>query len=265
MSIVSESRRRLRLDLQDRRLWAGAAVVLLLVLVAGWQIRQHTLDARLLRAAPDAILSDPGLTRYAVSIAKPAFAHECARCHGKDMKGSHAKGTPDLTDNIWLYDTGEVAEIERTVLFGIRSPNRKAHNVTDMPGLGRMGQITAGDTRDVMAYLDKIEGKTPLADPATLERGFKIWNDKGSCYDCHADDGKGVSAYGAPDLTDKEWIFGGDKKAIFDSIVHGRHGVCPAFIDELRPAVIRGLAVYIKAASQKTVAASGAPASGAKS
>jgi cytochrome c oxidase cbb3-type subunit 3 len=257
---VSETRRRLRLDLKNRRLWAVGAVVLALVLALGWQVRERTLDARLLRADPGAILSDAGLTRYAESIAKPAFAHDCASCHGKDMKGSHAKGVPDLTDAVWLYDTGEVTEIERTVLFGIRSPNRKAHNVTDMPGLGRSGQINAGDTRDVMAFLDKLEGNKPLADAATVERGFKIWNDKGNCYDCHADDGKGVSAYGAPDLTDKEWIYGGDKKAVYDSIVNGRHGVCPAFIDKLRPAVIRALAVHIKAASLKA-----APSSGAKS
>ena len=255
---MSETRRRPRLDLQDRRLWALAALVLTIVLFASWQIRGRMLDARLLRAAPDSILSDPGLTRHAVSIAKPAFAKDCAACHGKDMKGSHAKGAPDLTDAVWLYDSGEVTEIERTVLFGIRSPNRKARNVTDMPGLGRSGQITAGDTRDVMAYLDKLQGKAPPADAAALERGFKIWNDKGSCYDCHSEDGKGVSAYGAPDLTDKEWIYGGDRKAIFDSIVHGRHGVCPAFIDKLRPAVIRALAVYIKAASLQAAAPSGA-------
>jgi cytochrome c oxidase cbb3-type subunit 3 len=246
---VSGSRRGLRLDLQDRRLWIAAVLVLVLVMLVGWQVRRHQLDARLLHADPDAILADPGLERYATSLAKPAFARECARCHGADMKGSHAKGTPDLTDKVWLYDTGEVAEIERTILFGIRSPNRKAHNVTDMPALGRMGQITAGDVHDVMAYLDRIENKRPLADQATLERGYRIWNDKGSCYDCHADDGKGVSAYGAPDLTDDEWIFGGTKAAIYDSIVNGRHGICPDFIDKLRPAVIRALAVYIKQAS----------------
>lgn len=255
---MSETRRPPRLDLRDRRLWAAAALVLAVLLFAGWQIRQHVMDGRLLRASPDSVLADPALTRYAVSIAKPAFAHDCASCHGKDMKGSQAKGTPDLTDAVWLYDSGEVTEIERTVLFGIRSPNRKARNVTDMPGLGRSGQINAGDTKDVMAYLDKIEGKAQPADAEAAARGAKIWNDKGNCYDCHAEDGKGVSAYGAPDLTDKEWIFGGDKAAIYDSIVNGRHGVCPAFIDELRPAVIRALAVYIKRAGP-------APPSGAKS
>ena len=257
---MSETRRRPRLDLKDRRLWALGAVVLVMVLIAGWQVRRHTMDARLVRADPTSILADKALVSYAEEIAKPAFANDCASCHGAEMKGSTAKGVPNLTDSIWLYDTGEVTEIERTILFGIRSPNRKAHNVTDMPGLGRVGQITLGDTKDVMAYLDKLEGKTPLADAATVERGFKIWNDKGSCYDCHADDGKGVSAYGAPDLTDKEWLYGGDRQSVYNSIVNGRHGVCPAFIDDLRPAVIRALAVHIKAASLKA-----APSSGAKS
>jgi cytochrome c oxidase cbb3-type subunit 3 len=261
---VSETRRAKRLDLKDRRLWIAGAVLIAAAVLSGWQVRQHRMDARLLRADPDVILKDASLVRYAEAIAKPAYAKDCASCHGPDMKGK--KGVPDLTDKVWLYDTGEVSEIERTILFGIRSENRKAHNVTDMPGLGRSGQITAGDVRDVMTYLDKIEGKTPLADAATLERGFKIWNDKGSCYDCHADDAKGVSAYGAPDLTDKEWIYGGDKASVMHSIVYGRHGVCPAFIDKLRPAVVRALAVRIKAASlQSAPAAASAAPSAAKS
>lgn len=32
------------------------------------------------------------------------FAQNCASCHGKDAKGLHAMGAPNLTDAIWLYD-----------------------------------------------------------------------------------------------------------------------------------------------------------------
>ena len=53
-----------------------AALVLAVLLFAAWQIRQHTMDRRLLRTLPDKILSDAGLTRYAVSIAKPVFGRD---------------------------------------------------------------------------------------------------------------------------------------------------------------------------------------------
>lgn len=32
------------------------------------------------------------------------FAQNCAVCHGADGKGSHSLGSPNLTDNIWLYE-----------------------------------------------------------------------------------------------------------------------------------------------------------------
>lgn len=36
----------------------------------------------------------------------------CAGCHGMDAKGNPALGAPNLTDNIWLYGSGEAAIIE---------------------------------------------------------------------------------------------------------------------------------------------------------
>ncbi len=230
--------------------WVAAAVALALVVGAGLFIQHKAMDARLLKMDADLTVDDPGMTRYAVAMAKPAYAANCARCHGADMKGGAARGVPDLTDAVWLFDNGTAADIERTILFGIRAPNRKSRNITDMPAIGRMGNLGPGDVADVMTYLDQIEGKK-VADQDAVARGRKVFADKGVCYDCHFDDAKGNSGYGAPDLTDNEWIYGGDKASIYSSIMNGRHGVCPAFFDKLRPATIRALAVYIYAISHK--------------
>ena len=53
------------------------------------------------------------------------------------MQGNPALGAPNLTDKVWLYDQGGVSDIERTILYGVRSGHAKSRNITDMPPVGR--------------------------------------------------------------------------------------------------------------------------------
>lgn len=230
--------------------WLAAGGVILLVALAAQFLHHKCMDARLLKADADLTVQDAKLTRYAVDMAKPAYAKNCASCHGADMKGGADRGVPDLTDAVWLFDNGTAADIERTILYGIRAPNRKSRNITDMPAMGRQGIMGPQDVADVMTYLESAGGK-PVADKEAVARGRKVYSDKGVCYDCHFDDAKGNSGYGAPNLIDDEWVYGGSRQAILSSIMNGRHGICPAFFDKLSPAKIRALAVYIFAISHK--------------
>ncbi len=141
-------------------------------------------------------------------LARPAFAHHCASCHGARMQGEPAKGAVNLSDDIWLYGSGRVTDIERTILYGIRSGDGKARNITDMPAMGRSQQISAADTRDVEAYILSLT--RPQPDQASVARGSIIYQRKGNCYDCHSADAKGNPDYGTPAFTDTDWIWGGD-------------------------------------------------------
>jgi cytochrome c oxidase cbb3-type subunit 3 len=40
------------------------------------------------------------------------FADNCAACHGEDGKGKQDLGSPNLTDRIWLYGSGEAAIVD---------------------------------------------------------------------------------------------------------------------------------------------------------
>jgi cytochrome c oxidase cbb3-type subunit 3 len=166
------------------------------------------------------------------------------------MKGSQTRGVPNLTDDIWLYDFGRVSDIERTVLYGIRSGLGKSHNVTDMPAIGRQKQLSPEEIKDVIAYTLSLSKHAQ--DPASIERGGKLFQDKGVCYDCHSRDAAGIPDYGAPNLTDNDWIYGGDEKSIYKSIYDGRHGQCPAWIDRLSAPTIRAIAVYIHSMSKES-------------
>ena len=228
---------------------AGGAVALAVVVaLIAWQVHATQLQARLLTTDPEKIPASPELVDYAASLAKPAFAKNCASCHGADMKGDQAKGAPNLTDQIWLYDLGGVGDVERTVLYGIRSGLGKSRNITDMPAMGRTLQLSPAEVHDVETFVLSLT--RPEADLGAVQRGSKIFQTKGSCYDCHSSDAAGNPDYGAPDLADNEWLYGGDPQTVYRSIYDGRHGVCPAWIGKLKPAVIRALAVYIHMVSQ---------------
>ena len=57
----------------------------------------------------------------------------------------------------------------------------------------------------------------------------------------------GDRAKGAPNLTDKEWLYGGDPATIRRTIFGPRNGVMPTWDSRLDPATIRALAIYVHA------------------
>ena len=64
-------------------------------------------------------------------------------------------------------------------------------------------------------------------DPQALKMGSRLF--ASNCSVCHGSDAKG--AYGFPNLTDQDWRWGGEPETIKASIMHGRHGVMPAWAE----------------------------------
>jgi len=214
------------------------------------EARSYELGRELVRENPDSIPANATLFSYANALGRTTYEGNCASCHGAELKGDPTKGVPNLSDDVWLYDYGRISDIERTVLYGIRSGDPRSHNVTDMPAVGLQKTLTPAEIKDVIAFVRSLNKRNQ--DPAAVKRGEDIFEDKGVCYDCHSRDGAGISDYGAPDLADDEWLFGGDDASIFKSIYDGRHGKCPAFIGKLGFPAIRAVAVYIHSMSQES-------------
>ena len=238
-----------------------AAICLAILLVAGgtrYLAGQAGMRARLMRADPGAIAQDAELKRYAVAYAQPVYDERCAACHGDHMQGDQRRGVPGFSGKKWLYGEGRVAEIERTILYGIRSGNPKGWNLADMPGFGQpvpykryqISPLEPGEIRDVIEFL-LVSGGKP-GDRSAAARGAKIFADKGQCFDCHSGDLQGDAAIGAPGLIDGNWLYGtGTREDLYDTVARGRSGICPAFAHELSPVTIRALAVLIYTASHK--------------
>jgi cytochrome c oxidase cbb3-type subunit 3 len=63
------------------------------------------------------------------------------------------------------------------------------------------------------------------SDPAVRKMGMRMFGNY--CAQCHGADAKG--SYGFPNLSDKDWIWGGTPDAITTSITQGRQGTMPAW------------------------------------
>lgn len=97
---------------------------------------------------------------------------------------------------------------------------------------------------------ERVRGKpieSIATDPQALRAGQVLFID--NCAACHARDGRGNRALGAPDLTDKDWLYGGDGKAILASIQDGRRGAMPSFAGTLSGEEIEYVANYVASLS----------------
>jgi cytochrome c oxidase cbb3-type subunit III len=238
--------------------WILLAIAALSVVSwSAWSIHRHLLITRLLKTDADNVLSDPALSHFARTEAVPMYQKFCLSCHGATLAGNPALGVPNLTDRDWLFGTGQVAEIERIVQYGIRSGNGKGWNQADMPAYASavpyrrfaVDPLSPGDIRDTVEYLRTLEGRP--ADSAAALRGGTIFAGRGACYDCHGSDGRGDSVIGAPNLTDDIWLYGdGSRQSVFDSIARGHQGSCPAWIHRVLAWQARALAIFVRAAAQ---------------
>ena len=66
-----------------------------------------------------------------------------------------------------------------------------------------------------------------------------------ACVACHGADGKGNPALGAPNLTDKTWLYGGSVATIMETLRGGRNNVMPAFSEFLGEPKIHVLSAYV--------------------
>lgn len=236
-------------------LLAGIAAAITVLGMGIWAAQRSAIRARLMIANPDGIPGDPELGRYALSAGRRGFAAHCISCHGRHLEGDRQLGIPNLADGDWLYGTGRVSEIERIILYGIRSGHPKAWNLASMPAYAtsnpykayKIEPLTPRDVNDVAAYLYAFRHQPP--DPDAAARGAKVFSKAGQCFDCHGPDARGDPAIGAPDLTDAIWLYGdGSLPGITLSIAYGRAGVCPSWIGRLAPATIRAIAIYVHSA-----------------
>lgn len=88
-------------------------------------------------------------------------------------------------------------------------------------------QIEKADKRygELFASYGEMTIDQLLASRPAIKMGQRIFAN--NCAQCHGSDAKG--AYGIPNLTDADWLYGGTAQAIKTSITEGRTGSMPAW------------------------------------
>ena len=164
------------------------------------------------------------------------FLSYCVQCHGSDAKGS--KGFPNLADNDWLWG-GEPDAIEKSILEGRQGM---------MPPYGGNPDAIGGEAgaKEVANYVRSLSGLAHNAELAA--KGKEKYG--AVCFACHGADGKGNIAMGAPNLTDKVWLYGSSEAAIVETITKGRSNRMPAWKEFLGEDKVHLLAGYVLSLSQ---------------
>lgn len=150
---------------------------------------------------------------------------------------------------LWLFVGTVVLGVGYLVLF---------------PGLGRFpglldwtqairyrAEVEAAEARQAPFYRRYAALSLPqlAADPAALSTGRNLF--ALHCAGCHGSDGRG--APGFPNLTDDDWLYGGQPEAVLASIREGRIGVMPAWQAALGEAGVDDLVAYVRNLSGHSV------------
>jgi len=196
-------------------------------------MKEHELTG----ASLQQIQSDPELLQFAMAEGKATFGDNCAPCHGSGGQGAH--GYPNLNDDVWLWG-GELSNIQHTITVGVRSTSPDTRQ-SAMPAFGRDGLLKPEQIDDLTEFVVHLS-KRP-ADAAAVKRATKLFAD--NCSACHGANGQGDRTYGAPSLTDNDWLYGPTRDDIHDQIWNGHGGVMPTWGGRLTPETIKSLAVYV--------------------
>lgn len=176
-----------------------------------------------------AVAADP----EAKAMGQRMFLTYCAQCHGSAAQG--AKGFPNLTDDEWQWG-GEPETIKATLVGG-----RMAVMPAFGPALGAEG------VKDTANYVRSLSGLAH--DSVRAQRGRELFAQ--NCVACHGPDAKGNTAMGAPNLSNKAWLYGSSEATISETITNGRNNQMPQFGEFLGEDKIHILTAYVMSLSKK--------------
>ncbi len=199
--------------------------------------RNAAINEKLASVELASIADDAELKGYATSAGAAVFKTWCAQCHGSGAAG--AVGYPNLQDDDWLWG-GSVEDIHLTLQHGIRSETDDDTRFSEMPAFGD-DYLEDEQIASVVNYVMSLSGDAK--DASLVEAGSVVFAE--DCAACHAEDGTGDRAQGAPNLTDAIWLFGGDYDTLVETVTYSRKGVMPDWNERLTEAQIRAVATYV--------------------
>ncbi len=196
------------------------------------------------------------------------FVRSCARCHGKDGKGTEARGDtpsiPDFSSHKWQEKRSD-AQLLTSILDG---------KGKEMPAFGE--KITREKAQELVAFIrqwdakqskprDKQPAEAPTKPPTTMQGSRALTRAptriaaaipeartlyQQHCARCHGSDGKGAEARAAtreiPDFTSHSWQERRSDAQLRLTIREGKGKMMPAFGDKISQEQDRDLTVFVR-------------------
>ncbi len=178
-----------------------------------------------------------------------------------EVRDDNSRTTGHVYDGIEEYDNPLPAwwfkMFVMTILFAVGY-------LIAYPGMGNfkglLGWTQVGQWQNEMDYaaeklqpiLDSYAATDMDAlanDKAAMKMGARIFAN--NCSQCHGADAKG--SYGFPNLTDSDWLYGGDAATLKTTILHGRNAAMPAWQAALGDQGIKEVAQYVISLSGRQV------------
>ncbi len=152
------------------------------------------------------LASQPELQTYAIQGGAAVFRAHCIQCHGSGADGiADGNGYPHLGDDDWLWGGG-IDDILYTITHGIRNEDDWDARWSEMQAFGNDGILTGDEVDRVVQHVLAISGQEH--DAAMATDGAELF--AVHCVSCHGPEGLGDPTQGAPNLTDRIWLYGGD-------------------------------------------------------
>lgn len=132
------------------------------------------------------------------------------------------------------------------------------------PGLGKypglLGWSSSGElAKDEQLYKRQYGGlyaefaRTPIPELAQNDRAMQVAGRifANNCAACHGSNARGGIGY--PNLTDKDWLYGGEPENLVATLTHGRKGVMPAFKEAMGEDGVKEVVAYTLSLSGRIV------------
>lgn len=184
------------------------------------------------------IAADPELSVLAFNGGRSAFGVNCIQCHGAGGGGQIGQ-FPSLIDDDWLWG-GSLEDIHYSINHGIRNETLDAR-FSIMPAYGDFYE--EAEIVDVADYVLALNPSSPNHGTRDELPGAEMFALE--CSVCHGDNGGGGRDFGAPNLSDAVWLYGGEPDQLLAQISNPQMGVMPAFGERLDDATVKMLAIYV--------------------
>lgn len=166
---------------------------------------------------------------HAMQMGQRLFANNCSVCHGTAARGQ--VGFPNLTNGDWQWG-GEPDQILHSIAKGRNGV---------MTPMGTMPNMTNQQVDQVVNYVLSFSDRERDAEAA--QAGEAVFAQ--ACAACHGPEGKGMTALGAPNLTNEHWLYGSTYEWIRETVVNGRQNQMPAQEGRMTDDQIQIVAAYV--------------------